>query len=139
MSYERRSKESIAKLKQRAYGKVGDPNYLKRRMELHRLDPRKKMFWGAKSRAFKKGTNFTLKSYKDIPVCENLCPVLGIKMIVSGGDNSPTLDRINNKKGYIKGNVRVISRKANQSKSNLTSQEAYKVYQYIKQGESKWK
>ena len=137
MTYKGRSKLSIEKLKLRSYKNIGDPTYLKRRRELHRLDPRKKMFWAAKKRAFNKNIIFTINSYRDIPRCDKNCPVLGIRMKVNGGDSSPTLDRIDNNKGYIKGNLRIISRKANQSKSNLSSNEAYKVYEYIKQGESK--
>ena len=46
-------------------------------------------------------------------------------------DNSPTLDRIDNTNGYIKGNVQWLSRKANQMKSNATLKEIGKLYNYM--------
>jgi hypothetical protein len=57
-----------------------------------------------------------------------LCPVLGIKMTRYTGrggpmDDSPTLDRIVNELGYVSGNVRVISNKANRIKTNATCEE----------------
>ena len=38
-------------------------------------------------------------------------------------DNSPNLDRIFPKKGYVPGNVRVISQRANRIKSDATVEE----------------
>jgi len=54
------------------------------------------------------------------------CPLLGIELSVSQNGpspNSPSLDRIDNKQGYIKGNVWVISQRANMIKSSATWQE----------------
>jgi hypothetical protein len=48
-----------------------------------------------------------------------VCPILGIPIIKQKGRfkaNSPSLDRVNNKKGYVKGNVQVISWQANMLK-----------------------
>lgn len=56
----------------------------------------------------------------------NKCPLLNIMMIPSNhiiSDCSPSLDRMNPKKGYVKGNVWFISHKANRIKSNLTLRE----------------
>lgn len=52
----------------------------------------------------------------DIQIPE-LCPVFKTPMV------SPSLDRIDSSKGYVKGNVRVISKRANQLKSNATVEE----------------
>jgi uncharacterized membrane protein len=52
-----------------------------------------------------------------------LCPALGIPIIpaaTSRSDNSPSLDRIDNTKGYVRGNVVVVSWLANRMKSNAT-------------------
>lgn len=76
------------------------------------------MRW-AKGRAIKFGLPFSL-SVEDIQVPE-FCPVLGIRLVRGKGkphDNSPSLDRIVPNKGYVRGNVIVISRRANQIKSN---------------------
>jgi hypothetical protein len=64
-------------------------------------------------------------SVKDIRVPE-FCPVLGIKLAPKGKKGNPALpsiDRIDSNKGYIPGNVRVISYRANALKSNATLEE----------------
>ena len=66
---------------------------------------------------------FNLK-YTDFELPET-CPILGIKLEYGTGNdgNSPhhaTLDRIDNTKGYIPGNVMVISRLANAMKNEAT-------------------
>ena len=57
-----------------------------------------------------------------------VCPILGIPLVMrSGGKpraDAPTLDRIDNSQGYIPGNVRVISARANRLKSDMTYDEA---------------
>jgi hypothetical protein len=63
----------------------------------------------------------------DIVIPER-CPLLGIPLYVAEGRkhckyNSPSLDRIDPKKGYVKGNVWVISHKANTMKSNASIDE----------------
>ena len=55
-----------------------------------------------------------------------ICPILKIpiqKGKVGGGKYSPSLDRIDPNKGYVKGNVQVISRLANIMKSNASPEE----------------
>lgn len=46
-------------------------------------------------------------------------------------DSSPSLDRLIPAKGYVKGNVRVISRRANCLKSNGTLEEFRAVMAYM--------
>ena len=95
-----------------------------KRKELHRKDPRKVMLIHAKARANKKGLDFNI-DLSDIVIPE-ICPLLKIPIYVSDkkvGPNSPTIDRIVCEKGYIKGNVIVISHKANSAKSDLTLKE----------------
>jgi hypothetical protein len=51
------------------------------------------------------------------------CPVLGIPLDCAAGrfaPNLPSLDRIDNSKGYLKGNVWVISWRANRIKGNAS-------------------
>jgi hypothetical protein len=64
-----------------------------------------------------------------------VCPVLGLYLAVGTGTvtaNSPTLDRIDPSKGYVSGNVHVISHKANSIKSNATPAEIIRVGRYFK-------
>lgn len=63
------------------------------------------------------------------------CPYLGIPLttISDGGrqESNASLDRIDNKLGYIKGNVQVISSKANFMKRNASIDELIKFAQGI--------
>lgn len=88
----------------------------------------------AKYRAKEKGLEFDI-TIDDIIIPE-VCPVLGIPIIINSGkptDNSPSLDRIDSTKGYIKGNVRVISFRANTIKSNGSYEEHLLISKYIKE------
>lgn len=63
-------------------------------------------------------------TYKDFEI-PKYCPILGIELKYSNESNGndfdhATLDRIDNSKGYIKGNVIVISRLANVMKNSAT-------------------
>jgi len=86
-----------------------------------REDPRIRMLATAKYRAKQKGIPFDIT--KDDFNVPEICPLLGIPIKKIDGrrtDNSPSLDRIDNTKGYVKGNVWVISDKANRLKNCLT-------------------
>lgn len=62
------------------------------------------------------------------------CPILGIslKAGVRVTDASPSLDRVINELGYVRGNVRVISHKANRIKSNASLHDVLAVADYIR-------
>jgi len=74
----------------------------------------------AKSRAKRKGIEFNI-TLDDIRIPE-ICPYLKIPLEF-GTMFAPSLDRVNSEQGYIKGNVEVISRKANIMKSNASTEE----------------
>lgn len=89
------------------------------------------MFHRAKQRARLKNIPFTI-TLTDI-VIPSFCPILGLELIRNKGGkqalpNSPSLDRINPNLGYVPGNVRVISFRANTIKNNATKDEIYKVW-----------
>lgn len=72
-------------------------------------------------RAKKRGLEFNI-SVVDI-VIPNVCPIRLTPFVFNEGhvqDNSPSIDRIDNDRGYVKGNVRVISYRANAMKNNCT-------------------
>ena len=84
------------------------------------------MWSRAKYRARQKGLDFTID--KEDVVIPDKCPLLGIELVCHRGKgsqqgNSPSLDRIDSSKGYIKGNVWVISNRANTLKNDATIQE----------------
>lgn len=82
-------------------------------------NPVKSMMAKAKHRALKRGIAFNL-TVDDVPIPE-FCPVLGIKL--GAGAAAPSIDRIDNALGYVRGNVVVISWRANRLKSDATPQE----------------
>ena len=89
-------------------------------------DPSRRMLSRIKSRAKTKNMECNIE-LKDIIIPE-FCPILGLKLECfsgrSGGENnSPSLDRIDSNKGYIKGNIRVISHLANVMKNNASIEE----------------
>ena len=91
---------------------------------------RYKIWCNAKKRAKQKGLDFNIE-LGDIPEIPERCPVLGIKIKSNTTnaplDSSPSLDRIDSSKGYIKGNVRIISNRANRIKADATVEELRKV------------
>ena len=84
----------------------------------------------SRNRAVKKGighnitTQYLMKLLND---CNYTCPVFKNKFIIDSKEKNklykPSLDRIDNSKGYIEGNVMWISWKANTMKSNATKKE----------------
>lgn len=81
----------------------------------------------AKYRAKKKNIEFSI-SIEDV-VIPSHCPILGIELTMhadgtaGGKNNSYSLDRIDSSKGYVKGNVQVISYLANSMKRNATQEQ----------------
>lgn len=100
---------------------------------------KKKMLAGAKTRSRAKNLDFNI-TLDDIIIPE-FCPILETKL--TRGDhkrweapeNTISLDRIDPTKGYIKGNVRVISTLANTMKNNATKEQlklfAKNIIKYI--------
>ena len=99
-----------------------------------RANPERFLLYSVQQRAKQKSLlcNLTLE---DI-VIPKYCPVLGIELRVNhdGGqatDNSPSVDRIKPELGYVKGNVAIISKRANTIKSFGTIAEHQKVIEYM--------
>lgn len=84
------------------------------------LKLKQNLYRNAKKRALKKGLEFTIE-LKDIHIPKR-CPILKVPLICSTR-YSPSIDRIYPDKGYIKGNIAVISNLANSMKANATRQE----------------
>jgi len=88
--------------------------------------PEWKMHQRAKSRCKSSGREFSI-AVDDI-VIPDVCPILGIPLNTNSGrsgafKNSPSLDRIDNNKGYTKDNIQVISQLANAMKGSATNEE----------------
>jgi hypothetical protein len=87
----------------------------------------------ARARAWKKGLPFNLV-LNDIVVPE-FCPVLGIRLVFGDGHStpaSPTVDRLKPELGYVRGNIQVMSHRANTIKSNASAEEVEKVAAWMR-------
>lgn len=85
-----------------------------------------------RSAAKRKGIQFSIKT-GDI-VIPKVCPILGIELKMGVGhvqDDSPSLDRIDPRSGYIPGNVAVISMRANRMKQDATASEHRKIAEWM--------
>jgi hypothetical protein len=89
-----------------------------------------KIWHRAKSRAKKKGLDFNLE-VSDIVIPE-VCPVFNVPFDKTNHDYTYSIDRIDPTKGYVKGNVAIISNKANRIKSDATFDELLQVVHYVK-------
>jgi hypothetical protein len=95
--------------------KAGQMQKLKRR-----ADPQYRLYITSKKSAKSRGLEHTL-SPEDISV-PDLCPVLNCPMSM----NTPyaaSVDRVDSSKGYVPGNIQVMSWKANTMKNNATEEE----------------
>ena len=96
----------------------------------HKSDKRK-IIDRLKSRCAARGLDFNL--VEDDLIIPDVCPVFGTPF-GSDVDSRLSIDRIDPKKGYIRGNIQIISDKANRIKSNATSEEIRLVYEYTSKG-----
>ena len=90
-----------------------------------------KLWYRAKSRCKESGREFSIE-ISDIFV-PDVCPIF----LVPFEENTPhsaSLDRIDSSKGYVKGNVQVISTRANVLKNNVTVQELERLLKSMKTG-----
>ena len=88
---------------------------------------------GLKNRAKSGGKEFNLDEeyLRTIYPEDGKCPALGIKFKLGKRDHIPSLDRIDNSKGYVKGNVQWVSVKANCIMHNATPEEVMKVAKHF--------
>jgi hypothetical protein len=105
------------------------------RKERYYRDPTRTIWIEARTRARKQGLPFDIEP-SDCSIPE-FCPVLGIRLLPKGKgthtDATPTLDKVEPSKGYVKGNVNVISWKANRLKSNCDEPETFEsIAAYIR-------
>lgn len=90
------------------------------------------MWRAAKRRAKENNLEFNIE-ISDIIIPE-ICPILEVPLIkgdINNYEYTPSLDRIDNSKGYIKGNIMVISKKANSMKNSASWEELKKFCKNI--------
>ena len=127
----------IARRKLRDSARVGNPDELAKRRD--QAEVRYSNNWSkakAKELATKakqRGLDFNIDE-TDIPLPEK-CPILGITLQRGKGtvrSFSPSVDRIDNTRGYVKGNVVVISAKANSMKQDATLDQLKTLYEFYR-------
>ena len=107
----------------------------------YKQNPIPQMLSNAKIRAKQKGVDFNLTSQylKKIFPKDNKCPISGLNFEFGyinrekiNKNNSPSLDRIIPSKGYVIGNVMVISDLMNRMKQDSTFEDLEKLYNFYK-------
>ena len=95
-------------------------------------NPKKRMLYSARSRAKKNNLDCNITE-SDI-ILPDVCPMLGIELYQSKGrtGHGYSLDRIDSDKGYIKGNVQVISDRANRYKDNMSLEDAELLVKFLR-------
>lgn len=83
------------------------------------------IFRNCRKRAKARGLEFTIE-LADV-VIPDVCPIFGLPFVygatLDNCDFAPSIDRIDSSKGYVKGNVQVISRLANCMKWTATDRQ----------------
>lgn len=120
--------------------KTTQPNKFKQYIKKHekftaksrKVNISRMMLNSARSRAKKFKLEFSITETDfNLPV---ICPIFSIPLVYDNTktqSNSPSLDRIDPTKGYIPGNVHVISWRANRIKSNATKEELKMLAEYF--------
>lgn len=88
----------------------------------------------AKKRALRAGIPFDI-TYEDVPI-PLYCPVFGTLLTRDyhgDRDNYPSIDRLRPERGYVKGNVAVISHRANRIKADAGLVELVQLVEYLKE------
>ncbi len=110
-------------------------SYHKRRIEVIAEDPSFFIWRRTKISAKNRGLDFNLEP-SDIRI-PAVCPVYGMPLVIADkrGDerigphleNVATIDRVDPARGYVKGNVQIVSFKANRLKSDCTPEHFRKM------------
>lgn len=137
-AYEERMKHSeegrvAARKKVLAYKKRHPERAQAQNKAYKRKNPEWRLYWSAKVSAASRGREFDLE-ITDF-VIPTHCPVFGFEMHPGDGartDASPSVDRIDNTRGYVKGNIQIISWRANRLKCDATADELQKLVDYMR-------
>lgn len=115
-------------LKKRSTRLLQDEAYRAKHNQQKRENSKKNFITGlvarARTRALTCNVPFSI-SVADIEVPE-VCPLLGVPFVMGTKGNyqfSPSLDRIDPPKGYVKGNIKVISTLANTMKNSASKEQ----------------
>ena len=124
--------ENIARKK-----KTDRERYLRKKEEIkaysrkYRLEnPEHILLRRTKNRAKKLGYDFNL-TIDDVKIPKR-CPIFKTKFVYGDRRLCASIDRIDNSKGYVKGNVQIISMRANRMKGDNTIKDFELLLEYMK-------
>lgn len=129
--YQKRHRDRQNKWQRDWYNRNKEKESL-RKQDQRTTDPIGYILSRIKSKAKREGREFNL-SREDIVIPE-ICPVLLIPLKFGPYKerwSSPSVDRIDNSRGYTKDNVAIISFKANMYKSNMSKEDIKRLYDYV--------
>jgi hypothetical protein len=126
------TKENNTKEKSQKYRDENREHFKALKRDSYKRNIVSHMIRAARARAKKFGWEFNLDK-TDI-IIPDKCPILGIPIIVSHEDKDfgPSIDRIDNNKGYVKDNVIVISYRANRIKRDGDNSDRQKVAEFYR-------
>jgi len=130
---ERQNEENKERQRQayREYGKKKVRDY--RRQD----GPYRGSFWmrklsGVRTRATKNNLPFDLTCEYLESIWTDTCPVTGRVFVIGDPKDAPSLDRLIPEKGYVKGNVAWISRRANTIKNDASLEDLEMIVRWLK-------
>jgi hypothetical protein len=102
------------------------------RADRYMANPAYYLWRTARSRAKANGQEFAI-TLEDVTVPTH-CPITGdeISILSAASRNGASLDRVDNSLGYVRGNVRVISRRANRMKGDASIKDLERMIAYMK-------
>jgi hypothetical protein len=102
-------------------------------------DPVKEKYKGHRATAKKRGhfSSLTLEQFRvlaRVTTCEMCGTTLNteVKRSLAMSNNAWTLDRVDNSKGYVEGNIGVLCRRCNYVKFSITALQAEQLHAYLK-------
>jgi hypothetical protein len=107
-------------------------NIKRGRVRWRKNNPLRVRFQAIKSGAKRRGIPFELEM-EDIPTSEH-CEACDVKLTLNGGpirNEKMTIDRVDNAKGYVRGNIAVICNRCNSLKRDCTVDDLQRPIRYM--------
>lgn len=128
----RNVKKLESRTKWRSESEVNRKRWCEYSNNYRKRNPNRSRFFLLRSSCKSRGLPFDLEEqfFHDIP---EVCPVLGIPLDGRDRDHQWSIDRIVPDKGYVQGNVKIISMRANRLKNDSTLTEIKSILRYMEE------
>ena len=133
-SFDIRRKQNEKELNEKMFKKWGPQWDNKEHRKSLIYQTMREKFRKKKANAIRAGKEFTI-DFGELTFPTH-CPILGIELDYfneTKGENTVSFDRIDSNKGYVSGNVVIISWRANRIKNNGTADEHQKIANFLRQ------